>query len=203
MNKYTLGVLSAVGGAFATLLVTHAFASTDTYRQLNLFGDVFERVKNDYVREVKDGELVEAAINERALPELAGYASLRREVRYGASSRIDLMLEDPAKGLCFVEIKNVHLMRKAGVAEFPDSVTARGAKHLDELAAEAARGNRAVMLFLIQRGDAREFRLARDIDPAYASAFARAAKAGVEMLAYTCALSPDAIDLGPACPVRG
>ncbi len=63
MNKYTLGVLSAVGGAFATLLVTHAFASTDTYRQLNLFGDVFERVKNDYVREVKDGELVESAIN--------------------------------------------------------------------------------------------------------------------------------------------
>ena len=63
MNKYTLGVLSAVGGAFATLLVTHAFASTDTYRQLNLFGDVFERVKNDYVREVKDGELVENAIN--------------------------------------------------------------------------------------------------------------------------------------------
>ena len=63
MNRYTLSVLSAVGGAFATLLVTHAIASTDTYRQLNLFGDVFERVKNDYVREVKDGELVESAIN--------------------------------------------------------------------------------------------------------------------------------------------
>ena len=63
MNRYTLSVLSAVGGAFATLLVTHAIASTDTYRQLNLFGDVFERVKNDYVREVKDGELVENAIN--------------------------------------------------------------------------------------------------------------------------------------------
>jgi carboxyl-terminal processing protease len=63
MNKYLLASVAAVGGAFAMLVVTHAFAGNDTYRQLNLFGDVFERVKNDYVREVKDGELVESAIN--------------------------------------------------------------------------------------------------------------------------------------------
>ena len=79
--------------------------------------------------------IVEDAIQAGGIKALGGYAGLRREVKYGINSRIDLLLEDTAKGLCYVEVKNVHLSRKHGLAEFPDSVTERGAKHLDELSA--------------------------------------------------------------------
>src|SRR5499433_3563556 len=93
--------------------------------------------------------LAAEAIAAGAIPELSGYATLRREVRYGRSSRVDVLLETPGRPPCYVEIKNVHLMRRPGLAEFPDAVTARGAKHLDELATMVAAGCRAVMLFLI------------------------------------------------------
>ena len=94
-----------------------------------------------------------------------GYPDLRREVKYGRNSRIDLLLECAKKGLCYVEIKNVHLSRRHGLAEFPDSVTARGAKHLAEMSDMVRAGHRAVMVFLIQRGEARRLALARDVDP--------------------------------------
>ena len=110
--------------------------------------------------------LVAEAIAAGAVPDIGGYASMRREVKYGKSSRVDFLLEQPGRPPCYVEVKNVHLMRRAGHAEFPDSVTARGARHLDELAAMATAGARAVMLFLIQIGSASRFALARDIDPA-------------------------------------
>lgn len=135
--------------------------------------------------------LVTEAIEAGVIPELAGYASLRREVKYGENSRIDVLLSggaDPRP--CYVEVKNVHLMRKAGLAEFPDSKTERGAKHLRELSLMVAEGHRAVMVFLVQRADADTFDLASDIDPNYAAAYQAAAAAGVEMLCYRCRLSP-------------
>jgi len=135
--------------------------------------------------------LVAEAISAGTIRELAGYATLRREVKYGENSRIDLLLEngsDPRR--CYVEVKNVHLMRQAGLAEFPDSKTERGAKHLRELSAMVAEGHRAVMVFLVQRGDAKSFKLASDIDPSYAAAFQTALASGVEMLCYRCNLSP-------------
>jgi len=98
--------------------------------------------------------LVAGAIAAGAIPELRGYGSLRREVKYGRNSRVDFLLEQQGKPSCFVEVKNVHLMRAKALAEFPDSVTARGAKHLEELAAMVAQGHRAVMVFLIQIGSA-------------------------------------------------
>ncbi len=140
--------------------------------------------------------LAEAAIAAGQIPALGGYQSLRREVRYGAASRIDLLLSDPVRGLCYVEVKNVHLVRRPGLAEFPDCVTARGAKHLGELAAMVAAGHRAVMLYIIQRGDCDRFALAGDIDPGYAAAFAAARAAGVEALCVDCAIGLDGITLG-------
>jgi sugar fermentation stimulation protein A len=136
------------------------------------------------------------------IPELAGYASARREVRYGWNSRVDVLLEDPSRPPCYVEIKNVHLMRRQGLAEFPDAVTARGAKHLDELAAMVAAGCRAVMLFLIQIGSAERFSLAADIDPTYARAFARSRATGVEAIAYRCVITADGIDCAHAVPIE-
>lgn len=141
------------------------------------------------------------AIAAGAIPELDGYRSLRREVRYGRNSRIDILLEDAARPPCYVEVKNVHLLRRAGLAEFPDSVTARGTKHLAELSDMARDGARAVMLFLVQRDDADRFTLARDIDPTYATAFAAARAAGVEALAYCCRLDLEEIALDCSVPV--
>jgi len=146
--------------------------------------------------------IVAEAIAAGRIPELAGYGLLRREVRYGLSSRIDILLEDPAKGLAYVEIKNVHLSREAGRAEFPDSVTERGAKHLAELAAMVAAGHRAVMLYLIQRADAASFTFAEDIDPTYVAAYRAARDAGVEAIAYACALSPGEIALARPVPIQ-
>lgn len=141
--------------------------------------------------------LAEEAIAAAAIPELAGYAALRREVKYGRNSRIDLLLSDPRgeRPDCYVEVKNVHLRRDGPVAEFPDAVTARGAKHLVELSDMVAAGHRAVMLYLVQRQDCREFSIAADIDPAYEKALGAARRCGVEALCYACRLSPAEITL--------
>lgn len=137
--------------------------------------------------------LVEEAIGAGTIPALGGYGHLRREVAYGKASRVDMMLTGDGRPPCYVEVKNVHLMRVPVLAEFPDSVTARGAKHLDELGDMVEAGHRAVMVFLIQYGGAERFALARDIDPAYGRAFDRARARGVEMLAWRCRLTPEAI----------
>ena len=140
--------------------------------------------------------IVSEAITAAKVAELKGFASLRREVKFGVNSRIDILLEGgPKNQSCYVEIKNVHLMRKAGLAEFPDSKTERGVKHLEELSNMVAEGHRAVMLYLVQRADATRFDLAGDVDPAYAAAFVKAKAAGVEMLAYRCKLTAEAITL--------
>lgn len=138
--------------------------------------------------------LVTEAIENGTITELAGYPMLRREVKYGLNSRIDVLLSGGSDNRdCYVEVKNVHLMRENGLAEFPDSKTERGAKHLRELANMVREGHRAVMVFLVQRSDAQRFKLSGDIDPAYAAAFHEAAASGVEMLCYKCQLSPTEI----------
>ncbi len=147
--------------------------------------------------------LVGTAIAAGQIPELSGYGSLRREVKYGVNSRVDFLLQDHARPPCYVEVKNVHLMREAGLAEFPDAVTARGAKHLVELGAMVAAGHRAVMVYLIQIGSADRFGLARDIDRRYGEAFDRARAAGVEAVAYRCAISAGEIALAAAVPIMG
>ena len=146
----------------------------------------------------------EEAIIAGAIAELSGYAEIRREVKYGKNSRIDLLLtgagDTKCVPKCFVEIKSVTLKR-GEIAEFPDAVTARGTKHLGELSDQVAAGHRAVMLYLTQRGDADAFAIAGDIDPAYSQAFRGARRAGVEALCYRCRLSPEEIVIGDQIPV--
>lgn len=150
--------------------------------------------------------LAAEAIAAGRIPELNGYSGMRREVPYGDAARIDLLLEAPERPKCYVEVKNVTLRRDAGrspgAAEFPDAVTARGARHLRELSRVAAAGDRAVLLYVVQREDCDRFRVAEDIDPAYAAAFAEARPAGVEALCYSCNISPEAIELDRRVPLE-
>ncbi|EDM70326.1 sugar fermentation stimulation protein [Roseobacter sp. AzwK-3b] len=139
-----------------------------------------------------------AALEAGEVPELAGYERLRAEVAYGTGSRIDFLLQGDGRRDAYVEVKSVTLQRQPGIAEFPDSVTARGTKHLAELAQMVREGHRAVMFYLVQRTDARAFRLASDIDPAYAAGFDAARAAGVEVLIYDTRITPEAVTLGRA-----
>jgi len=140
--------------------------------------------------------IVAEAIHNGEIPELTGYENLRREVKYGGNSRIDILLEDSEKPDCYVEVKNVTLKRDLSAdapCEFPDGVTARGTKHLGELEQMVKDGKRAVMFYLVQRDDAQTFALADDIDPAYSEAFHRVRNNGVEMVCYGCRLTPEEI----------
>jgi sugar fermentation stimulation protein A len=92
-----------------------------------------------------------------------------------------------------VEVKNVHFSRQPGLAEFPDTVTARGAKHLEELGDMVEGGHRAIMLYVIQRDDCDRFRICADMDAFYATAFERAVRRGVEVYALNCRVSPGEI----------
>jgi sugar fermentation stimulation protein A len=148
-------------------------------------------------------KLVAEAITAVRVKALAGYPGFRREVKYGKNSRVDLLLECADKGKCYVEIKNVHLSRKHGLAEFPDSVTERGTKHLAEMSDMVREGHRAVMVYLIQRGEARRLSFARDVDPNYGAAYDAAIAAGVEAIALRCRLSTEEIVVDKPVPIVG
>jgi sugar fermentation stimulation protein A len=136
------------------------------------------------------------------IPEIAGYGFHKREVKYGVNSRIDLLLSDGTQPDCYVEVKNVSLFR-GRQAFFPDAVTTRGAKHLEELIRMVADGKRALMLYIVQRsGEGLDsFTIARDIDPTYANLLHTARQAGVEAVCYTCDVSPQAITLARPLPI--
>lgn len=146
--------------------------------------------------------IVAEALAAEAIPEVAGYATHRREVKYGANSRVDFLLEHPERAPCWLEVKNCHLMRTPGLAEFPDCVAARSLKHLQELTAMVETGQRAVMLFVVQRTDCDIFAACADLDPAYAAGLTAAAASGVEVFAYRCAISASRVTLGDRIPWR-
>jgi len=142
--------------------------------------------------------IVYEAIEAGKIKELTGYDSQRREVKYGKNSRIDVLLESADKPMCYVEVKNTTLRRDlspGAPAEFPDAVTVRGAKHLVELGDMVEQGHRAVMFYLVQRDDASSFTVAADIDPTYAERLKEAIKRGVEVVAYSCHVSPEEIEI--------
>ena len=145
--------------------------------------------------------VLKEALKARHVEALSGYGTVRPEVKYGQNSRIDFLLSEDGLPDAYVEVKSVTLSRQPGQAEFPDSVTARGAKHLLELATMAQAGHRAIMLYLVQRTDCTSFTLAEDIDPTYAAAFRSARDAGVETLCLGTIISPQGIEVAQAISV--
>lgn len=145
-------------------------------------------------------KMLKAALMAGQVEGLQGYDLVRPEVKYGENSRIDFLLTGNGRADAYVEVKSVTLSRQPGLAEFPDSVTARGTKHLQELTAMVGQGHRAVMLYLVQRTDCTRMTLAEDIDPTYAQAFRTARQAGVEVLCFDCQISPEGVALGQALP---
>jgi sugar fermentation stimulation protein A len=144
---------------------------------------------------------LKAALLAGSVVEFAPYENLRAEVKYGQKSRIDFLLSGDGLPDLYVEVKSVTLCRTEGLAEFPDSVTARGTKHLAELSEMVADGHRAVMLYLVQRTDCARFALAEDIDPDYAAAYRAARTAGVETLCIDTDISPSGVAIRKRVPV--
>tara|TARA_R110002096_G_scaffold33980_24_gene97501 strand:+ start:308 stop:1030 length:723 start_codon:yes stop_codon:yes gene_type:complete len=153
----------------------------------------------------RPNSIVEAAILDGTITELTGYEVLRREVKYGGNSRIDILLSSPSNGEatdnCYVEVKSVTL-KSGKQALFPDAVTALGTKHLRELMDMVKEGHRAVMVYLVQRSDCTSFNTAAEIDPAYTSALREAQAAGVELLCYQCHLTPEEIKVIGRLPIE-
>jgi len=161
--------------------------------------------------------IVAEALAADAIPEFAGYASHRREVRFGEASRVDFLLEATDRPPCWLEVKNVHtnytrvwlevknvhLSRTKGLAEFPDCVAARSTKHLRELSAMVKAGDRAVVLFVVQRMDCEAFTACRELDPVFARTLDQASDDGVEVLVYGTDITTDAITLAHRIPWLG
>jgi sugar fermentation stimulation protein A len=146
--------------------------------------------------------LVAEALAADAIPELVGYDLIRREVKYGEASRVDFLLQGDGRPDCWLEIKNCHLRRTGDLAEFPDCVAARSSKHLRELAAMAATGDRAVALFVVQRTDCEGFAACAELDPVFARTLDEVAEKGVEVLVYACDITTDAVTITRPLPWR-
>lgn len=147
--------------------------------------------------------LVAEALSQDVIVELTGYDLHRREVKMGAASRVDFVLEAKGRPKCWLEVKNCHLRRDETLAEFPDCVAARSARHLRELTERVREGDRAVQLFVIQRMDCDRFAACADLDPTYAAELTAAARAGVEVLCYDCDISTMAIRVSRRLPWAG
>jgi sugar fermentation stimulation protein A len=145
-------------------------------------------------------KLVMEAIQNKQIKELTGYPHIKSEVKLGAHSRIDLVLENSDE-ICYVEVKNVTLIEN-GQARFPDAVTERGQKHLRELMNVVEKGHRAVMFFVVQREDSNSFAPADDIDPTYGKLLRKAVTSdGVEALVYQAKVSPEEIKISIPLPI--
>lgn len=147
--------------------------------------------------------LVAEALAAGIIPELAGYATVRPEVRYGEASRVDFLLTEPGRPPLWLEVKSVTLSRRAGLAEWPDCASARGARHMKELGQLAARGDRAAVLFVVQVCGCGSAAVAADLDPAFAAELERAVAGGVEVLAYGSSITPVSMAISGKLVWRG
>ena len=152
------------------------------------------------VNTMHPNRIVAEALAAGLIPELTGYETVRREVNYGERSRVDFLLTSPDRPSCWLEIKNCHLSRGDGLAEFPDCVAARSSKHLRELAAMVRAGDRAVVLFVVQRTDCDRFQACAELDPVFARTLGEVAEAGVEVLVYACEIDERRVVLQARIP---
>lgn len=146
--------------------------------------------------------VVGEGLRTRQVPGLEGYTEVRPEVKYATASRVDFLLSGGGPDL-YLEVKSANFCRTAPLVEFPDSVTARGARHMADLADVVAQGHRAMVFYLITRTDCKRVGVARDIDPVYAAAFDTARVSGVEVMAMDVVMNPRGITLGRVRPFLG
>ena len=139
-------------------------------------------------------KIVLEALNQKKIKNLIKFNNIKTEVKFSDKTRFDFLISND-KEKCFVEVKNVTLVREKNIAEFPDAITSRGTKHLNELIAAKKKGFQSYILYLIQRDDCKSFKIAKDIDEEYKIAFNESLKNGVKVLCYNCILSSEEIKL--------
>tara|TARA_B100000029_G_scaffold420298_1_gene426118 strand:+ start:204 stop:899 length:696 start_codon:yes stop_codon:yes gene_type:complete len=137
-------------------------------------------------------KIVLESLKTKKIQSLTKFNQIKTEVKFSVSTRFDFLISNN-KEKCFLEVKNVTLVRKKNTAEFPDAITSRGAKHLMELIKAKKKGFQSYLLFLIQREDCKLIKIAKDIDSDYKNAFDLAIKNGVKILCYDCKLSDEEI----------
>ncbi len=139
-------------------------------------------------------KIILESLEKRKIKSLINFTNIKTEVKFSDKTRFDFLIFNK-KDKCFLEVKNVTLVRKNGVAEFPDAITSRGTKHLKELIDAKKKGYKSYILYLIQREDCRSFKIAKDIDEEYKITYEKALKSGVKMLCYDCKLNNEEIKI--------
>ena len=164
-------------------------------RKLKFTLEIIE-VKNKLVgiNTLITNKIIFEALENKKILNLNKYNNIKREVKFSDNTRFDFLISNKNEK-CFLEVKNVTLSRKKGIAEFPDAVTIRGTKHLKELVLAKKKGYESYILYLIQRNDCEYFEIAKDIDEEYKVAFGDALKNGVKILCYNCKLNNKEIKL--------
>jgi len=170
-------------------------ASNNPKRKLKYTLEIIE-VRNEKVgiNTFLSNKIVFEALNNKKITSLIKFKNIKREVKFSDNTRFDFFLSSD-KEKCFLEVKNVTLLREKKIAEFPDAITSRGTKHLNELCKAKKEGYQSYILYLIQRDDCDSFKIAEDIDKKYKDAFNKAIKSGVKILCYDCKLSNEEIKL--------
>ena len=139
-------------------------------------------------------KIILEALEKKKIESLSKFTNIKSEVKFSINTRFDFLISNSAKK-CFVEVKNVTLVRENSIAEFPDAITSRGTKHLIELVNAKRKGYESYLIYLIQREDCKSFKIAKDIDQMYKNAFDTALKNGVKILCYDCKLNNEEIKL--------
>ena len=139
-------------------------------------------------------KIVLEALENKKIKDLIKFNDIKSEVKFSDNTRFDFLISNK-KEKCFLEVKNVTLVRKKAIAEFPDSITSRGSKHLKELINAKRKGYASYILYLIQRDDCKSFKIAEDIDPEYSNTLIKATKKKLNILCYDCKFSPKGIKL--------
>jgi len=163
--------------------------SNNPKRKLKYTLEIIKVVKNLVgVNTLLTNKIVLEALNLKKIKSLTKYDNIKTESKFSTNTRFDFLISN-SKEKCFLEAKNVTLVRDKKIAEFPDSITSRGTKHLIELINAKKKGFKSYVLYLIQREDCKAFKIAEDIDKDYKNAFDKAIKAGIKILCYDCKIS--------------